>query len=198
MSLVELADYKTALGLSSDQDKEDAKLTQYSLEIDDKLKAYLGFNIEEEVYYDEIYNGNGSQRLFPRNVPVTEITKLEVYQGLDSGGDEDWEEWTQNDEYGRLSIQSGGFIIYMDTKFPQGMQNIRLNYTAGYTTETLPQDIAAVCKELMVIKYQRLDKKMMGLTSKSRNEGGASSTITYEDLEEKTLKKIEHYRFTRI
>ena len=197
MSLVQLADYKTTLGISSTT--ENGKLTQYSLEIDAKVKAFLGYDIEETVYTEEVYDGTGSHYLFPKAMPVTIFTKLEIYEGLDSLGAEDWEEWTQNDEYERLVIQRGGEILYISgVVFPAGIQNIRITYTAGYTVDTLPQDIQSVCKELMYLKYQGIDQKKLGTTSKSRNEGGVSSTVSFENLEDETLKKIAHYQLVRV
>src|SRR4030065_496422 len=196
MSLVALADYKTALKVGDDS--EDAVLTQYSGEIDARIKAFLGYDIEETVYTEELYDGNGTQYLFPKAVPVTVLTKLEVYEGLNSDDSEDWEEWNvAGDEYTRLIKANGGFYLFIDGNvFPKGEQNIRLTYTAGYTSGTLPQDIEAVCKELMKIKYDKINKNKLGVPSISI--GSASSTSqSYEADEDLILKKIEHYRFVR-
>ena len=196
MSLVTLADYKTALKVN--EITEDAKLTQYSLEIDQRVKSYLGFGVEQTEYTDEIYSGNGKHYLFPKNIPVTTITSLYVYMGLDSDGDEDCEEWTQNDEYSRLIIEQNGFIIYIDgAVFPNGSNNIKLTYTAGYTSGTLPQDIQAVCKELMIIKYLGIDKQNLGRPSVSLGIG-SNATASFDLDEDKVLKKIEHYKLQRI
>jgi hypothetical protein len=195
MSLVSNADYKTALGITGSG--EDTKLTQYSAEIDDKVKTYLGYDVETASYTLQLYDGNGTNRLYPRHIPVTTFTKLEVYEGIDSAGDEDWEEWTQNDEYGRILIEDNGNVIYMDVAFPEGSNNIRLAYTAGYSAANIPDDIDYVCKQLMSMKYLVLDKKMLGKTSESLSVGG-SSTNTYELDEMKILKQIEHHRLPRI
>lgn len=196
MSLVTLADYKSALGITGTD--ENTKITQYSLEIDDRVKSYLGYDTEETEYSQELYDGSGTNTLIPRNIPVTTITTLEVYEGLDSDGNEDWETWTQNDEYTRLIIRDGGMVIHIDGAcFPEGEQNIRLTYTAGYDSDTLPQDIQAVCKELMILKYRNIDKEVMGKSSASIGMGSNTSD-TYEFNEDDILKKIEHYRIVRI
>lgn len=197
MSLVTLADYKTALGISGVT--EDAKLTQYSLEIDDRVKSFLGYDIEQATYTNEIYDGDGTQYLFPKNIPVTTLTKLEVYEGLDSLLAEDWEEWTvAGKEYTRIVLQDGGLIIFIDGNcFPDGEQNVRITYVAGYTSVTLPQDIQGVCKELMRIKYDKIDKGKLGVSSMSLGSGSSASQ-SYEADEDKILKKIEHYRFVRV
>jgi hypothetical protein len=72
-----------------------------------------------------------------------------------------------------------------------------LTYTAGYTTETLPQDIYGVCKELMILKYKGIDKGNLGESSISVSMG-SNSSVSIELDEDKILKKIEHYRFIRI
>lgn len=196
MSLVALQNYKNALKITTSD--EDDKITQYSLEIDDRVKSYLGYDVEETTYTDEIYDGTGNEYLFTRHVPVTSITSLYIYEGLDSNGNEDWEEWTQNDEYSRLLIETGGYQIFMDgAYFPKGRNNVKISYVAGYTTNTLPQDIEAVCKELMKIKYDNIDKGKLGVPSMSLGVGSTASQ-SYEPNEDAILKKIEHYKLVRV
>ena len=197
MSLVTLADYKSALKITLTT--EDAKLSQYSGEIDARVKAFLGYDVEETVYTEELYDGEGTEYLFPKHFPVTTISKLEVYEGLDSLLAEDWEEWTvAGGEYTRLIKQDNGFVIYMDGNvFPEGDQNVRITYTAGYDSNTLPQDIQGVCKELMILKYKGIDKGNLGQPSTSLGMG-SNSSINVELDEDKILKKIEHYRLVRI
>ena len=196
MSLVTLADYKTALKVGDAT--EDTKLTQYSMEIDARVKAFLGYDIEEADYTEELYDGDGTQYLFPKAIPVTTFTTLEIYQGLDSDDAEDWDEWTQGDDYTRLIKQDGGLILFIDGNiFPEGQQNIRITYTAGYDSDTLPQDIQSVCKELMLLRYKGIDEQNLGRTSLSLGVG-SNATASYDLDEDKILKKIEHYRFLRI
>lgn len=197
MSLVDLQDYKEALKITNGT--EDDKITQYSLEIEDRVKSYLGYDIEESTYTDEIYDGTGDCYLFPRNVPVTSITSLYVYEGLDSNGDEDWEEWTQNDEYSRLLIETGGYQIFIDgAYFPEGKNNIKITYVAGYNSDTLPQDIASVCKRLMRLLYLGVDKGHEGLTSASQSSGFTETTTLDSEAAERILKEIAHYRLVRV
>ena len=72
-----------------------------------------------------------------------------------------------------------------------------MTYTAGYTSGTLPQDIEAVCKELMKIKYDKINKNKLGVPSISIGSGSSTSQ-SYEADEDLILKKIEHYRFVRV
>ena len=196
MSLVTIADYKTALKIGDAT--EDAKLLQYSGEIDARIKAFLGYDIEEAVYTEELYDGDGTQYLFPKAIPVTTFTTLEIYQGLDSDDAEDWDTWTQGDDYTRLIKQDDGLILFIDGNiFPEGQQNIRITYTAGYDSDTLPQDIQSVCKELMLLRYKGIDEQNLGRTSLSLGVG-SNATASYDLDEDKILKKIEHYRFLRI
>ena len=195
MSLVSNADYKIALAISGSG--EDTKLTQYSAEIDDCVKTYLGRDIETATYTDEIYDGSGTNYLITRQRPITAITTLQVYEGLDGDGVEDWETWTQNDEYQRLIIVKEAHALYMEPKFPKGDQNLKVTYTAGYSAANIPDDIDYVCKQLMALKYMKFDKKLLGKTSVSMNVG-ASHADTYEVSEQNFLKQIEHYRDLRI
>jgi len=196
MSLVTLADYKTALGVSGST--EDAKLTQYSLEIDARVKAYLGYDIEQATYTEQVYDGTGDYYLYPRHVPVTTFTKLEVFEGLNDDNTEDWEEWTvAAGDFDRMVIING-YILYMGSVvFPEGIQNVRLAYTAGYTSATLPDDIQAACKELMILKYKGIDKGNLGQPSLSLGMG-SNATVSIDLDEDKILKKIEHYKIVRV
>src|SRR5574343_845156 len=196
MSLVTLADYKTALKIGDAT--EDAKLSQYSLEIDARIKAYLGYDIEQTVYTDQTYDGTGDHYLYPRHVPVTTFTKLEVYEGLNDDDSEDWEEWTVADgDFDRIVIINGYILFMSVVVFPEGIQNIRLAYTAGYTSSTLPDDIQGVCKELMILKYKGIDKGNLGQPSLSLGMG-SNATVSIDLDEDKILKKIEHYRIVRV
>lgn len=197
MSLVALQDYKDALKIVNST--EDDKITQYSLEIEDRVKSYLGYDVEQTTYTDELYDGTGNEYLFTRHVPVTSITSLYIYEGLDSLGNEDWEEWTQNDEYDRLLIETGGYQIFMDgAVFPKGRNNVKITYVAGYTTNTLPQDIASVCKRLMRLLYLGVDKGHEGLTSVSQSSGFTETTTLDSEAASRILKEIEHYKLMRI
>lgn len=196
MSLVTLAGYKSALKIENAT--EDAKISQYGLEVEQCVKSFLGFDIEEAVYTNRLYDGNGTNYLYPRDVPVTEITKIEVYGGLASDGSEDWEEWEQNDEYERILVEDNGSVIYMQPKFPAGKNNIRLKYTAGYSSGTLPQDIQSVCKKLVKLLYLEIDKGYLGFTSTSQSAGNSVADVLEPDKMMKILKEIEHYRLQRI
>lgn len=197
MSLVALQDYKDALKIVNDTEND--KIEQYSYEIEQRIKSYLGYDIEETTYTDEIYDGTGTCHLFPRHVPVTSITSLYVYEGLDSNGNEDWEEWTQDDEYSRLLIESGGYQIFMDgAYFPKGRNNIKITYVAGYDADTLPQDIASVCKRLMRLLYLGIDKGYEGLTSVSQSSGFTETTTLDSEAASRILREIEHYKLVRI
>lgn len=197
MSLVALQDYKDALKIANDTEND--KIEQYSYEIEDRIKSYLGYDVEESTYTDEIYDGTGCEYLFPRHVPVTSIVSLYIYEGLDSLGAEDWEEWTQDDEYSRLLIETGGYQIFMDgAKFPKGRNNIKITYVAGYDSNTLPQDIASVCKRLMRLLYLGVDKGHEGLTSVSQSSGFTETTTLDSEAASKILKEIEHYKLMRV
>jgi len=191
MSLVELADYKMTLGISGSS--EDTKLSQYSLEIDEKVKNYLGRDIEE-TSYTELYDGSGNNRLVVEQYPIVSITSLEVYQGLNADDTENWDTWVQGEDYDRLMNEDNS-VFLGGTTFPKGDMNIRLTYIAGYSS--IPDDIQNVCKKLMILIYKKIDEGLMGVNSKS-NTVGASMSDTYDLEESKVLKEIEYYRRMRL
>ena len=191
MSLVTLGDYKTALDITGNT--EDTKLTQYASEIEAKVQNYIGREIELITEITEMYDGNGGHYLMPKQWPVYEITSVEIYDGT-TAGVESWDTWVLGTDYDRLFYRDG--YIYVDgATFPEGVENIRLTYDAGY--ETTPNDIQNACKKLMKLTYMKIDHNLLGVSSKS-DTVGASMANTYELDEMKILKEIENYRDLRL
>jgi len=194
--LVTLGDYKTALGLDLTSNTEDTKITQYALEVEKKVQNYIGREIELVTEITELYDGNGGHYLMPRQWPVFEedtAILLEIYDGT-TAGVESWDTWVLGTDYDRLFYRDG--YIYIDgATFPDGVNNIRLTYDAGY--EYTPDDIQNVCKKLMKITYMKIDHNLLGVSSKS-DSVGSSSANTYELDEMKILKEIESYRDLRL
>lgn len=191
MSLVQLSDYKTALGITGTG--EDTKISQYSLEVETRVKNYIGRNIELTFEIEELYDGDGGNYLMPKQWPVYEISSVQIYDGQ-TGGVESWDTWVLDTDYDRL-LNRGSYIYVEGAVFPEGTENIKLTYDAGY--EIVPDDIQNACKKLMVLLYKKIDGQLLGMTTKSTTVG-ASSADAYDLDEEKILREIAHYRTPRL
>ena len=191
MSLVLLSEYKEILDITGNTEDEFVELSQY--EVESKIKSFLNRDLEVTTYV-EVYDGTGERELVLSQFPINSVSKLEIYDGVDSLGAEQWDEWIQNEDYERLVIPtSKDQIVLIGTCFPEGDQNIRVTYNAGYST--IPYEIQQACKKLMLLYYGEV-KKTKTIGKSSISEGSAFTKTTTYDLgaEDRILKSIEKYR----
>lgn len=92
-------------------------------------ETYCKRKFKRQAYSQELYDGNGSPRLFLKNRHVIsgQTFTLEVRRGIESN--DEWEtldaeEYYIDYETGRISLVSG--------VFQRGVQNYRVSYTAGF------------------------------------------------------------------
>jgi hypothetical protein len=191
MSLVLLSEYKEILDITGNTEDEFVEQAQY--EVESKVKSFLNRDLESASYV-EIYDGTGESTLVLNQFPVNSVSKVEVYDGIDALGAEEWDEYSQNEDYERLVIPTAKDEIYLiGSMFPQGEQNIRITYNAGY--DTIPYEIQQACKKLMLLYYGEVKKtKTIGKSSVSEG-AGFTKTTTYDlTAEDRILKTIEKYR----
>lgn len=192
MSLVSLNDYKDFSKISISNANEDAYLQTLANDVEQRVKTFLGRDLETQTYTEEKHDGDGTKELLLDQYPVTSVTKLEFYHGLNSNGSENWEEQVQNDEYERLVISKSGVSIILDgLTFPKGSRNVRVTYVAGYAT--IPYDIQMGCKELFKLYYNE-SRGEYGL-GKSSVRGSDGLDVSYDvEAENKILNKLGMYR----
>lgn len=196
MSLVTLAKYKEYLKIGSADTSFDTQLTDIQSAVEKRVKEFLLRDLETATYTNEIYDGNCSNELILRQFPITSVTKIEYYEGLDSDSEEVWTTLAQGTDYERKIIPSDATRVILDTySFVRGVQNYRVTYTAGYST--IPSDIQQACKELLKITWDNspLSHNRLGFLSTSNNGGSATENLTLDgEIEMKILKKIERYK----
>lgn len=189
MSLVLLSEYKEILDITGNTEDEFVEQAKY--EVEAKVKSFLNRDLDV-LAYTEVYDGTGDNKLVLNQFPINSISKVEVYDGLDSLGSEVWDEYIQNDDYERLVIDDS-LIYLIGSMFPEGEQNIRITYNAGYST--IPYEVQQACKKLMLLYYGEV-KKTKTIGKSSVSEGSTFTKTTSYDLnaEERILKSIEKYR----
>ena len=136
--------------------------------------------------WNETYDGCGTTRLMLRNRPVKTVTSLIVNgvavpmsSGYPSQG------WVLDASRKSISMRGGvagwgwGSRIWNTERvftragFPQGNQNISIQYTAGYATT--PQDIIQTANEIIYLNYKQ--RPYYGELSRSVAGGGGSITF---------------------
>lgn len=191
MALITVADLKTYLGITSAS--EDTFLALLVSGVDAAVKRYLNREIESATYTGEVYDGSGGMSLFLEEFPVTAISEVKVSDDFFGGYDNTtgaFESanlvWVRNTDYivRRLdeSERNVGELISTRGVWPEGVANVRVTYTAGYTTvpQAIQQACFLICKELRQsrdasgnLKSETLGDYSYTVLS-SADEGGAS------------------------
>lgn len=115
------------------------------------IEKYLNRKLVAQAYTSEKYDGDGEKRLYTKNFPINTVTSLILYEPQT---DTDLYTYTVNDEY---IIHGEKQYIYMWGGVPEGTQNIKITYNAGYAT--LPEDIKLACNIFVSIMYSALRRE---------------------------------------
>jgi hypothetical protein len=93
------------------------------------------------------------------------------------------------------TYREDGHIYLKGEVFENGKQNIRVTYSAGYTSENMPYDVKRAAMELCQFYWNRETKKdRIGVRNESF-EGGSRSFET--DMPWSVIKLLEHHRSPR-
>lgn len=131
--------------------------------------------------FSDWYDGNGNQRLFLRNRPIVSVVAVRVSgrsiplsTAYGQGG------YLIHGDGKSLVIRSGGTtgVSWFSScpRFDLGVQNVFVQYTAGYAA--VPFDVADKCAQLVAVNFKR--RSWIDQTSQMIQQGG---TMTYRDWE---------------
>lgn len=138
------------------------------------------------VTYTEVYDGNGSFRMFLRNSPIQSVTSLiiglntiQASSGFGQAG------YAIEGSKRSLVIRGGSNIASTSYDwaggwgwgFQKGIQNIQVVYSAGFAST--PADIELCARKCCALTYVR--KSWTGLKNKSMGQGAGSTS--YDDSE---------------
>ncbi len=146
-----------------------------------KLTTYTSSGVEPD------YDGDGTAHLFLRNFPVS-TSGVAVYI------DNDWAFTTDTlVASSDVSVnRSDGHIFLKGEIFKSGVQNVRVTYAAGYSSDAMPYDVKRAALELCQFYWNRENKKdRIGIRNESF-EGGSRSFET--DMPWSVIKLLEHHR----
>ena len=152
-----------------------------------KLNAYPSTDVTKSFYDADDYDGNGTAILYLRQFPVSS-TGITLYI------DQTYQ-WTTDTIVPtsdiKIDYRSGRLFLYQEI-FNQGWGDVRVIYSAGYTTSGLPQDLKRAALEMCQFWWNRQTKKdRIGVRSESF-EGGSRTFET--DMPWSVMKVLEHYR----
>lgn len=145
-NLATLADVKSYLGLTVNTD--DGLLGRLVSAASSWIKSFLNRDILTDSY-TEVLDGTGTYKIMVDQYPITAVSLLVVDGHAVSGSDFVFRQSV-------ISLTNGA-------KFPRGIGNVVVSYTAGY--ESVPADINQSCVELAAWRYKEKDR--IGHSSKT-------------------------------
>lgn len=142
------------------------------------IEAWLSRIIASTVF-SESRNGPGGASMLFADYPVTAISSLSV-GGVNIPASPD-------------GIQAGYVfdvraIYLIGYIFAPGFQNVKITYTAGYTT--IPSDLAQACIELVALRYR--ERGRIGEVSKSIQ--GETISYSQKDIPASVSTILEQYK----
>lgn len=141
---------------------------------------YLNVPIEQGTYTNEVYSGEDTQRIAPRQYPITAVASVTV----------DGQSYTQWDgtlggtgfSFDKRFIAAHGFT------FTQGWHNVVITYTAGYAA--IPEDIKQATIELCAYRLQ--ERTRLGMSSKGLS--GEQTNFVTKDMPDIVKSRLNSYR----
>lgn len=146
MAIITRENLKTYLGISGTS--EDDFLDLVVAGVDTLIESLSGRRFESETYTEQVVDGTGRQRLYLPNRPLTAVSEVRVsgegVAGVNNSSDFDSSTiWNVNDDYVIDSLtqdeRNQSLLVAVYGVWPLGIKNVRVTYTAGYTT--VPADI---------------------------------------------------------
>ena len=135
--------------------------------------------------YTEYHDGRGLAELYPNEYPVNSVSH--IYDDPDWVWGTDTE--VDSDDY---RIRDNAVIVLKSGTFSDDVQNIKLEYNAGYST--IPEDLAQACIEQCAWMFRQSAEgaSLLGVTAKSHADGSVSYTA--QDLLPQVRRVLEKYR----
>ncbi len=124
------------------------------------IEKYCGREFAESER-TETYDGDGSRELFVRTFPLGALETVTVVDADETEYDGDG--FRLDTRIGRIVPKIGAGL----SRFPAGVQNLRVTYTGGFST--IPADVQEACVQTV--------QAMRGATSDSNDAGMQSERI---------------------
>ena len=181
-ALTTLNDIKKFMGMTGSTSDGDDLIEDLINRVSTLFESYMDENILSRSY-TEYHDGKGVYVLFPKHSPITAITSIH--------DDYDWDyldaDLIDSDDY---TIVNENYIALKNgvSSFANYTQNIKIIYTAGYST--VPDDLIQACiTEVSRAYSNRLE---VDVTSQSLTDGSvAYFTKTLLPITKLTLDKYK-------
>jgi hypothetical protein len=164
-ALVDLATVKYHLDVPIDPGPNDNRLQAFINMSSDRISSWCD-RIFQSQTYTEYHSGRRSNILLPIQYPITAIVELRMDL------DRLWTDPSTLLDITKLFIHDSGQSVVYDGIFGSGYSNLRLIYTAGYTT--IPTDLELACVWMVEWFYRHRTRGDMGRKTVSKGDESIS------------------------
>lgn len=188
-TLFSLAAVKAYLAITSDE--KDAVLVQLADAVSERIESSTGRVFVSRSLTD-VLNGDGTQRIALRYMPVQSITSLTIKDSPDStpvaytnGTDFDVDNTT-------------GLIRFRNGCVPRGFQNVTVTYVAGWAEQggaALPADVYQAGLDYVKVEWNQFDANAIAATSVSL---GPSNFLLKPGLPYSIKAVLDDWRVVRV
>jgi len=209
-AIVTLTEAKNQLDISTSDTGDDTVLEAFIDRASGLCESYTGRKITVQDIDEEIHDGDGSSRIFPRYFPIVQLStatspgdsdKIGAVQYRTLPSDASWTNIESEADY--IILRTGKpYIDLYAASFPAGTQNIRLAYKAGFSSGSVELN---EFKQLVVEMVQKMWNDHKGgndtLLYDSRSDasgGGATFSTSYKDLKPEWKAILDRYRVRRV
>ena len=156
--------------------------------------------------YDEIYDGDGSQRLLTKNYPIVESSSSQI-QVFVVGARDSFASTTDFDSDSQVAYSDifvnaeRGEIRLKDNDFMKGTENIRVVYSAGYSTtnattssDHIPADLQDAVHETVAFQFEKQRQRAWLTRSVAHDDGSVNFYDTMPQMAWSALDSYKDYR----
>jgi len=154
--LISAAKFKAYKKIGSADTTNDTLIGYYVDWVTDYINKYCRRELRSTVYTNAYLDGNGTNYLRNLQQPITTLTAFTL-DDVDIKDD--------------VEVYNDGTCLYYSGGFTEGVQNIKITYTGGYST--IPMDIELAAYVLIDMLYGRRDQ--IGVMSVSTPDGSSFS-----------------------
>ena len=188
--IITAAEAKVYLGVSGSD--LDTPIGTFISDVSSWIEEYLGRKVKgSQTVTDEIGSGDGTEFYIPLYPPVTAVSTLKYRDDPTQS----WADLVTDTDY-ILIDPEGDYIEIYNGAFPEGRANIKVTYTAGYSTT--PNAIKQVCYEMVAMRFREshvsgLGDERLGVSSRSSAESGVTYSKSFEDMMPKWERRLRKY-----
>jgi hypothetical protein len=195
-AIVTLAQLREYVGKSPSDIAADAVMEAAVNGVSDMIERYTRRAFALRTVTDEVYNGDGSEHLVLRSVPVVSLKTPDLADlQWRTQPTEPWENVETNVAYIVIDPEHPYRITLWREFFPRGIQTVKASYKAGYAS--VPAEVQMVALEAAAIKLKESGKGdgRLGRTSVSNTTGGVNTTDSFSDLLDRHKAVLGRYRW---